>query len=1065
MKTGKHKGGPVRKTFRWCRRGTYVVCLILGCFLVYLNQVGVPEWVKRPLLAQLRDRGIELEFSRMRIRLTRGLVAENVNLSRRQGKPGEVFFTDELQLRLRWSALMEFNPPEITALTLRNGRITLPLETGTDSGPFPFAVDHVQARLRFVSANLWELDSLEATCHGGTFSAHGTLSNAASLRIARPALTNVTDPTVTWRRQLLDAVRWMEGTSFRKSPEVHVVFNADLERPALSSGEIRLASASASNVLGAMEGLRLVLRMDPPNGHSNPVQGSFDLEADRAVTRWGGFDALRLGAKVEWRGSNAIPDVVDWTLQSRNATSRWASASMIEIAGMSRAVGLVPGPGAPWGIPPTNSSWATLLPGAPGFDSTVSLSLRGIRIPTFTNAVTLDRLKVVTLASHSTSDWRSLHFSFDVSGATSAWSAVPSFQAELGLTPNLHPPATRADWSYWQRLVHVDAWASASVGPTQVPRMQIDGANFGLVWSAPRLEVIPFQAWFGDGDLSAEAMLDVATRRAVATAFSTADPHAVEGWMNAKSQEQIRQYGWEKPSLPRLSGQVGITLPGWGIPDREARLLIHQSLTLDAKLDGTNISFRGLPTTTAHGPITYTNRYWRIGPLDIARPEGSLQLRYENDEETRDYRFDFRSSIDPMIVRPLLDEKIQKEIDRVSLPQTPRVEGVLWGRWQEPERIGFQLHLSLSNAVVRGEPIEWADGDVLYTNRFLTFREVRARSDGDAYVPGAAFDIASQKLSFTNAHANVPVLRVARIIGTNSAAVMAPYEFVRPPHAVVDGVVSVRSFRGTDIRFDVRADDFRWWHLRGTNLDARLQLRGETLSISNLHAAFCGGSLAGDLFFDWSDAEGDTDYRLGLSVTNVSLKEFLSDVWPKTNRLEGRVSGRGEITSASTADPRSIRGQGTISMQDGYLWGLPIFGLFSPIFDVVSPGLGETRFTSGSASFRLADGNVDTRDFEMRSMAMRLRYRGIVSYQGNLDATMEAALFRDAPLIGRLLSFAFMPVTKLLEYRIEGTLADPKPEPRYVPRILMNLLSPISFLKSLLPKSDKSEKPEPPPEK
>jgi hypothetical protein len=68
---------------------------------------------------------------------------------------------------------------------------------------------------------------------------------------------------------------------------------------------------------------------------------------------------------------------------------------------------------------------------------------------------------------------------------------------------------------------------------------------------------------------------------------------------------------------------------------------------------------------------------------------------------------------------------------------------------------------------------------------------------------------------------------------------------------------------------------------------------------------------------------------------------------------------------------------------------------------------------------------------------------------------MEASLFRDAPLIGRLLSLAFMPVTKLLEYRIEGTLADPKPEPRYVPKVLMNLLRPVSLLKSLLPKSDK----------
>jgi len=342
----------------------------------------------------------------------------------------------------------------------------------------------------------------------------------------------------------------------------------------------------------------------------------------------------------------------------------------------------------------------------------------------------------------------------------------------------------------------------------------------------------------------------------------------------------------------------------------------------------------------------------------------------------------------------------------------------------------------------------------------VTFHEVRARSDGDVHVPGAAFDAASQLLSFTNARANVPVGRVTRIIGPKTTSIMEQYIFLRPPQALIDGVVAVRGGPGTDIRFDVRADDFRWWRLHGTNLDGHLRFRDETLTITNLHSAFCGGLLAGNLFFDWSGAGTNTDYRLNLAVTNVSLRDFLADAWSKTNRLEGRVTGRGEITSARTGDAKSIRGGGTISMEDGYLWGLPIFGLFSPIFNTISPGLGETRFTSGSAAFTLGNGEVQTQDFEMRSIAMRLQYRGSVSYDGTLDATMEAALLRDAPLIGRLLSFALTPVTKLMEYRVEGSLSDPKPEPRYIPKFMMNIFRPFSFLKSLLPKGNQDEKPE-----
>jgi hypothetical protein len=1055
MKPRKDKGGKLRWTFRWCRRSSYVVLLLLGGFLVYLNQVGVPGFLKEAVLGQLRERGIELEFSRMRVRLTRGLVAEDVNLSRRREQAGEVFHAEEVQLRLQWSALSELKPPQIMALVLRDGRITLPLPTGPDSPPYLFAVEDVQARLRFVSADLWELDELAATCHGGTFSAHGVLTNASLLRAQRQARTNASTSTPAWRRQLLEAARWLDRTKFGAPPEVHVAFEGDLRQPMASSAEFRLMSKSASNVLGTLDGLSLVLRVDPPDGTTNRVRADFELEAAHAATRWGELDGFRLGLGVEWAGSNAVPELLRWRVRSGPATSRWASVTSLDVEGDTHPSLLKAGTGAPWKLPPTNAPWGIDLPSMAGFESRVSLDLTGVQVATRTNPVTVESLKALVLASHSTSDWRSLHLSLDVDGATSAWSDVPKFQMELGLTPNRTPPETTREWAFWQPIVQADAWATIATGPTRLPRLSIDGAQFGLLWKAPRLEIVPFNAWFGNGELTAEAFLDVSTRHAEATAYSTANPHAVSGWMGPKAREQLEQYDWTVDSLPRLSGQVGLTLPGWGIPDHEARVKILESFTMDARLAGTNLTFRGLLASTGNGPITYTNRVWLIGPLDITRPEGSAILVYENDERTKDYRFDIRSTLDPLIVRPLLGEKIQKEMDRVKLSSPPLLEGHIWGRWQSPELIGFQVHVTATNAVVRDEPIEWADGDLAYTNRVITFRDVRARSGGEAFVPGAAFDLGAQLLSFTNARANVPVDRVTRIIGPKTAKIMEPYQFLRPPHAVVDGVVAVRGGPETDIRFDVVADDFRWWRLHGTNLDASVRVKGDTISISNLHSGFCGGRLAGDLFFDWSSPDKDTDYRLALSVTNVALRDFLGDVWPKTNVMEGRVTGRGEVTSANTRDPKTIRGSGTLAMEDGYLWGLPIFGLFSPIFDAVSPGLGQTRFTSGSASFALTNGQVRTDDFEMRSVAMRLRYRGQVSYEGALDANMEASLFRDAPLIGRLLSLAFMPVTKLLEYRVEGTLADPKPEPRYVPKVLMNLLRPISLLKSLLPKSDK----------
>ena len=181
----KPRPGPVRRTFRWCRRTVLLLLFLVVVAVLYLNQIGLPDFAKGPLLAQLRERGIDLEFSRIRLRFGRGVVVEHVNLSRHAEVAGEQFHAEELQLRLRWSALLELRAPEVVAFALRDGSVLLPLTEGPGEPPFPFAIDHVQARVLFSGPEHWELESLDATSHVGAFHAHGTLTNVSVLRSTR----------------------------------------------------------------------------------------------------------------------------------------------------------------------------------------------------------------------------------------------------------------------------------------------------------------------------------------------------------------------------------------------------------------------------------------------------------------------------------------------------------------------------------------------------------------------------------------------------------------------------------------------------------------------------------------------------------------------------------------------------------------------------------------------------------------------------------------------------------------------------------------------------------------
>src|SRR5437868_1023237 len=68
-----------RVYFRHFRISVWLLVLAVLGAVIYVNQVGLPEFAKRPLLRKLRARGVDLQFSRLRVSWYQGIVAENVH--------------------------------------------------------------------------------------------------------------------------------------------------------------------------------------------------------------------------------------------------------------------------------------------------------------------------------------------------------------------------------------------------------------------------------------------------------------------------------------------------------------------------------------------------------------------------------------------------------------------------------------------------------------------------------------------------------------------------------------------------------------------------------------------------------------------------------------------------------------------------------------------------------------------------------------------------------------------------------------------------------------------------
>jgi hypothetical protein len=174
--------------------------VLYGAF--HLNQIGLPSFAKDFLVGQLRERGLDLEFSRMRIRLGRGIVAENVNVGRAEGGMEDQLFVDQIQLKLDWWTVLRFRP-EIRAVTLRGGKVALPIGV-TNAPAARFEVEDIEGLLVFAAPEHWVLEHLRGRCLGGAFDASGSFTNAGALRRRKEGPS---EPPGPWRRVLLRTVQ------------------------------------------------------------------------------------------------------------------------------------------------------------------------------------------------------------------------------------------------------------------------------------------------------------------------------------------------------------------------------------------------------------------------------------------------------------------------------------------------------------------------------------------------------------------------------------------------------------------------------------------------------------------------------------------------------------------------------------------------------------------------------------------------------------------------------------------------------------------------------------------
>jgi hypothetical protein len=457
--------------------------------------------------------------------------------------------------------------------------------------------------------------------------------------------------------------------------------------------------------------------------------------------------------------------------------------------------------------------------------------------------------------------------------------------------------------------------------------------------------------------------------------------------------------------------------------------------------------------------------------IHVAINQGATHLVFDGSglDPTNNFHGRVHGTVLPQIARPLLTGVAVQVLNHLTFASPAFLDVEVHGRMNDFDSFGATGRVALTNITIRGQSADTIAGDLFYTNRVLDFfapHLARARGAQIMMADKVTLNFIEQRIYFTNGFSTAEPLVVARAIGPKVGRLLEPYQFLSPPTTRVNGCSPMRDVNGVhdiddaDLRFEViQPASFQWLKFRTSGIQGTVHWLGETLTLTNVTAPFYGGSGTGFAAFDFGPVHEGADYQFEVNLKNVNLHGLASDITTNKNKLDGSLSGKLVVTHADTRDWNSWEGFGHANLHDGLLWDIRIFGILSPVLNVISPGLGNSRATDASARFTITNGVILTDSLEISTLIARLNYVGTVNFKQKVDARVTAHLLRETPVVGSIISTILWPVGKVFEYKITGTLANPKSEPVYVPKILLMPFHPIRSIEELLPVSDTTNAP------
>ena len=421
----------------------------------------------------------------------------------------------------------------------------------------------------------------------------------------------------------------------------------------------------------------------------------------------------------------------------------------------------------------------------------------------------------------------------------------------------------------------------------------------------------------------------------------------------------------------------------------------------------------------------------QMGPV-----KGTLEYNFD----TRDYSAKATVHCDPNAFLTVLTSNQAREVSSFIFDQyLPDGEFELSGTVGAPENFKLAGRVWATNFIYSGTAVSWFETPVTLTKGGIMALDLMQVVRPEGSVCGRVVFHFDDGFVDVDAVSTAQPHEVGRMIGPTTDRFLQKFRFEGPVYVAATGRVDYTSNTLTDIRVEVRGEHMGMSNLLADTCSFHLEVRQLRVEMTNVVGTAYGGSFNGHAQFFPVGDPSNYAYRIWASVTNVDFADLvkaLRQPMEEGESYEGRFSTSFAIAGFfGEGRGDTAEGLGEARIEEGHLFQIRLFGGLSRILTKLYPGLGFVKQKDFHATFTVRDRKVHTNDAQLEGNILSVKGHGSYAFNEKLDFKVEVQLLRQGP-VATLLRFVTLPVTKLLEFRLTGTLADPRWRPDNLPKEL-----------------------------